>query len=108
MYIVGTVSDASKSEVFIEISINYAIIVPSKGSINFRNYTQKKADDVLHLISPPPGLPRQGGGVITSLPRWEGLREGDEMTFIFFWVIDPYNFNMPFNNHLVTFVVKTI
>ena len=49
MYIVGTVSDASKSEVFIEISINYAIIVPSKGSINFRNYTQKKADDVLYF-----------------------------------------------------------
>jgi hypothetical protein len=31
------------------------------------------------LLSPPPGLPRQGGGVLSSLPWREGLREGDKI-----------------------------
>ena len=40
-------------------------------------------------FSPPPNLPRQGGGVKTSLPRWEGSREGGKMMFSFVWVIVP-------------------
>jgi hypothetical protein len=76
---------------------------------NFGTITQKKADDVLHLISPPPGLPRQGAGVITSLPGWEGLREGDKMTFTFFWVIDQKNFcNVRVNRNLRTSESRTL
>jgi hypothetical protein len=40
-----------------------------------------KDSALVHFISPSPDLPRQGGGVIASLPRWEGLREGDKMAF---------------------------
>jgi hypothetical protein len=50
--------------------------------------TPKKADDVLNLISPPPGLPPSRGRSY-YFPGGEGLREGDKMTFTFFWVIDP-------------------
>jgi hypothetical protein len=37
------------------------------------------ADELSDLISPPPVLPRQGGGVLSSLPWREGLREGGKM-----------------------------
>jgi iron complex transport system substrate-binding protein len=48
----------------------------------------QKADDCLHLYSPPPNLPRQGGGALSSLPWLEGLREGDKKTYSFKRIID--------------------
>jgi hypothetical protein len=61
-------------------------------SLNFGTIPQKKADKLSDLIPPPPDLPRQGGGVLVSLPWREGLREGGKMAFTFIWVIGPLNF----------------
>ena len=41
------------------------------------------------LFPPPPNLPHQGGGVIYSLPWWEGLKEGDKMVFTYLLALVP-------------------
>jgi hypothetical protein len=43
----------------------------------------------LIFFHPHPDLPCQGGGVLSSLPRREGLSEGDKMALSFLLVIDP-------------------
>jgi hypothetical protein len=60
---------------------------------NFGTIYKIKDKVFICLISPPPGLPRRGGGV-SFPPLVGGIEGGGKMAVTFILKIDPYTFNI--------------
>ena len=79
--IVGSIREKIEIEVFIDnIADDKNIAELKKNGPIYKI----KAKEIIYFISPPPGLPPSRERSIASLPRWEGLREGDKMVFTLF------------------------